>query len=640
MPPEGASIETLRARAALVARTREFFAAREVLEVETPLIGHGLVVEAHLEPIPCAVRGAGADSLPRHLLTSPEGPMKRLLARGSGPIYQLAPAFRDGERGARHTPEFTILEWYRPGFDHHALMAEVEALVRALMPERTPEAFERRTYRDLFRDAAGIDPFDTSVAAIAAACARLGVPLPPDFAASTLDDALDLLLVGALEPTLGRERPLFLVDYPAPPRGGERRARRLGAPPPPHRRVPRRRPGGGAPPLRGGRAGVRPPRDGRDRARHHRRGPRLPAGVSRGRESLHFGPSPVFIAGRSDARPSGETPTRRAGNSMALSPARPRAAHRALLRAALGLLLLACLPSPASAQRPAEDPAARQVREAVARGDLKGAIDLGRSLLPANLDNPRLREQLGGAYYLASVRLQRGGAAGETVAGLQREARTHLARAAELSPGPLPIRLIWTLALLENSLGDAAGALRAAGRGLRDHPGELRLLTVRAQARTALGELDEAEREWRALVAAQPGSLDAVIGLGGCLEALGRACDAADLFIDRGFAGDEGEAARSWRAQFELVRVLVACGRLDDTIGPLERALALEPQRARIAVELAEQYHRAGRSDDALPLLDRWLGERGFADRELRTTAHYRRARILANRGEMARARE
>jgi len=215
MPPEGASIETLRARAALVARTREFFAAREVLEVETLLIGHGLVVEAHLEPIPCAVRGAGADSLPRHLLTSPEGPMKRLLARGSGPIYQLAPAFRDGERGARHTPEFTILEWYRPGFDHHALMAEVEALVRALMPERTPEAFERRTYRDLFRDAAGIDPFDTSVAAIAAACARLGVPLPPDFAASTLDDALDLLLVGALEPTLGRERPLFLVDYPA-----------------------------------------------------------------------------------------------------------------------------------------------------------------------------------------------------------------------------------------------------------------------------------------------------------------------------------------------------------------------------------------------------------------------------------------
>ena len=325
---------------------------------------------------------------------------------------------------------------------------------------------------------------------------------------------------------------------------------------------------------------------------------------------------------------------------MALSPARPRAAHRALLRAALGLLLLACLPSPASAQRPAEDPAARQVREAVARGDLKGAIDLGRSLLPANLDNPRLREQLGGAYYLASVRLQRGGAAGETVAGLQREARTHLARAAELAPGPLPIRLIWTLALLENSLGDAAGALRAAERGLRDHPGELRLLTVRAQARTALGELDEAEREWRALVAAQPGSLDAVIGLGGCLEALGRACDAADLFIDSGFAEDEGEAARSWRAQFELVRVLVACGRLDDTIGPLERALALEPQRARIAVELAEQYHRAGRSDDALPLLDRWLGERGFVDRELRTTAHYRRARILANRGEMARARE
>ncbi len=213
-------LERLRLRAACLARTRQFFAARDVLEVDTPLLGHGLVVEAAIDPIPCQVDLGPAVGSPQcHLLSSPEGPMKRLLAAGSGSIYQFAHAFRDGEVGRRHSPEFSILEWYRVGFDHHQLMDEVEALMRALVPALVPvtgePAFERRSYRQVFVAGAGIDPFDTSLAEVAAVCERHAVPLPSSFAQGSLDDALDLLLVGLLEPGLGTPTPLFVCDYPA-----------------------------------------------------------------------------------------------------------------------------------------------------------------------------------------------------------------------------------------------------------------------------------------------------------------------------------------------------------------------------------------------------------------------------------------
>lgn len=206
----------LRQRAALFARARQFFAERHVLEVDTPILGHGLVVESDIEPIPCRVRsGIAAHSLDRHLLTSPEGPMKRLLAAGSGPIYQFAHAFRDGEVGRRHSTEFTLLEWYRPGFDHHGLMDEVDALVRTLIPSIGEVAFERLSYREVFVEGVGIDPFRTSLAEVRAACERFSVPIPASYAQGTIDDALDLLLVGHLEPMLGTPVPLFVHDYPA-----------------------------------------------------------------------------------------------------------------------------------------------------------------------------------------------------------------------------------------------------------------------------------------------------------------------------------------------------------------------------------------------------------------------------------------
>lgn len=205
----------LRLRADFLARTRAFFAARDVCEVDTAILGQGLVVESEIEPIPCQVRGAGTTSLDRYLLTSPEGPMKRLLAAGSGPIYQIAHAFRNGEAGRRHSPEFTILEWYRPGFDHFALMDEVEALVRTLIPNVGASAFERRSYRQVFRGAVGIDPFATSLAELRATCERLAIPLPESFDRGSIDDALDLLLVTHIEPGLGTPAPLFVHDYPA-----------------------------------------------------------------------------------------------------------------------------------------------------------------------------------------------------------------------------------------------------------------------------------------------------------------------------------------------------------------------------------------------------------------------------------------
>ncbi len=208
------SVAVLRERAALVAETRAFFAARGVLEVDTPLLAAGVVVEANIDPIPCRVRLGPAGVVDRLLLASPEGPMKRLLAAGSGPIYQLAHAFRDGEVGRRHAVEFTMLEWYRPGIDHYALMDEVEDLVDVLLPRVAGARFERRTYRELFTSSVGVDPFSTSLSELAEACDRVGLDRPAGFSEGSIDDALDLLLVGHVEPQLRGAGPVFVHAYP------------------------------------------------------------------------------------------------------------------------------------------------------------------------------------------------------------------------------------------------------------------------------------------------------------------------------------------------------------------------------------------------------------------------------------------
>ena len=209
--------DTLRLRAALLAAIRAFFAARAVLEVETPLLSAAAISDPHLDSFATVYHGPG----PRHgrtlyLHTSPEFPMKRLLAAGSGCIYQIARVFRDGEAGRRHNPEFTLLEWYRLGFDHHRLMDEVAELVTLLLAGRLPlAAAERLSYREIFQRHLGVDPHRSTVAELAACAERAGISIPPGMPDDAVDPWLDLLLTQCIEPHLGQGRLTFVYDYPA-----------------------------------------------------------------------------------------------------------------------------------------------------------------------------------------------------------------------------------------------------------------------------------------------------------------------------------------------------------------------------------------------------------------------------------------
>jgi lysyl-tRNA synthetase class 2 len=204
-----ASLQALRLRARLLGVIRAFFAERGVLEVETPSLAASGASDAHIASLSTACRAsAGVRRL--YLQTSPEFAMKRLLASGSGPIYQVCRAFRDGESGRLHNPEFTLLEWYRPDFDHHALMDEMEALLDRLL---APAPSRRLTYRAAFVELGEADPFDTSTEALAALAASAGLN---DAAGAHLDrDALlDFLFSHTVQPRLGDGR-VYVYDYPA-----------------------------------------------------------------------------------------------------------------------------------------------------------------------------------------------------------------------------------------------------------------------------------------------------------------------------------------------------------------------------------------------------------------------------------------
>lgn len=208
-----ATWEVLRRRADLLAALRAFFAERGVLEVETPVLCSAGSTDPHLEQFSTRYRAPGAAAgRPLFLQTSPEFCMKRLLAAGSGPIYQLTKAFRNGEAGRRHNPEFTMLEWYRPGYDHHALMDEVDALLQRVLG--TPFA-ERIPYAELCERHLGLDPHQATPAELRACAARLNISAS-DALGDEQDAWLQLLWTHAVEPRLARAgRPLFVTDYPA-----------------------------------------------------------------------------------------------------------------------------------------------------------------------------------------------------------------------------------------------------------------------------------------------------------------------------------------------------------------------------------------------------------------------------------------
>ena len=212
-----ADLSVLRLRAELLAQIRAFFAARGVLEVETPALSAAAITDPHLASFKTCYSGPGPQhGRPLYLHTSPEFAMKRLLAAGSGCIYQIARVFRDGEAGSRHNPEFTLLEWYRVGFDHHRLMDEVAELVGMLLAGRLALAEpERLSYRQIFQHHLNLDPHRATVTDLAACAETRNVSIPTGMPPDDPDPWLDLLLTHCVEPRLGSGRLTFVHDYPA-----------------------------------------------------------------------------------------------------------------------------------------------------------------------------------------------------------------------------------------------------------------------------------------------------------------------------------------------------------------------------------------------------------------------------------------
>jgi elongation factor P--(R)-beta-lysine ligase len=205
-----AAIELLRARAAMLARIRAYFAAQGVLEVQTPVLSAAAVSDPQIESIEAApARG------PRLFLqTSPEYPMKRLLAAGLGDSYQVCPVFRDGESGRLHNPEFTMIEWYRLDFGVAEMQHDVDRVLRVACADiRTFPPSRSVSYRAVLQDACGIDCTGSSVAEMRAAATERGLE-PARAGGWGRDDWLDLLMGGIVGPTLGHDAPVFLEDYP------------------------------------------------------------------------------------------------------------------------------------------------------------------------------------------------------------------------------------------------------------------------------------------------------------------------------------------------------------------------------------------------------------------------------------------
>ncbi|MCQ9053141.1 elongation factor P--(R)-beta-lysine ligase [Vibrio diabolicus] len=207
-----ASIDQLRQRATLIASIRQFFADRQVMEVDTPAMSHATVTDIHLHTFQTEFVGPGyADGSKLFFMTSPEFHMKRLLAAGSGCIYQINKAFRNEENGRYHNPEFTMLEWYRVGFDHHKLMDEMDDLLQLVLK---CGAAQRMTYQQAFIDVLGVCPLEGSMTELKTAASKLGLSdiAEPEEDRDTL---LQLLFSVGVEHKIGQDVPAFVYDFPA-----------------------------------------------------------------------------------------------------------------------------------------------------------------------------------------------------------------------------------------------------------------------------------------------------------------------------------------------------------------------------------------------------------------------------------------
>lgn len=206
-----AAIDTLKRRAQLLADVRCFFAARQVLEVETPVLSQAAPTATYLDSFEAQYLPPGSEPQSYYLQTSPEFPMKRLLAAGSGDIYQIARVFRNGELGRLHNPEFTMLEWYRPALGYHGLMDEVDALLQQVAG--LPAAL-KFSYQTLFKQYLNLDPLQAEAGSLKQTALASIKGLPDDWQ-SDRDGWLEMLMSEVIEPALAKlKQPVIVYDFP------------------------------------------------------------------------------------------------------------------------------------------------------------------------------------------------------------------------------------------------------------------------------------------------------------------------------------------------------------------------------------------------------------------------------------------
>ncbi|MEG3132053.1 elongation factor P--(R)-beta-lysine ligase [Rouxiella sp. T17] len=207
-----ASIANLLKRAAILAEIRRFFNDRGVLEVETPTMSQATITDIHLFPFETRFVGPGAaDGMTLYMMTSPEYHMKRLLAAGSGPIFQIGRSFRNEEAGRYHNPEFTMLEWYRPRFDMYRLMNEMDDLLQQILDCDTAETV---SYQQIFIRHLEVDPLSADKTQLREVAAKLDLSNIAD-EEEDRDTLLQLLFAMGVEPHIGRDKPTFVYHFPA-----------------------------------------------------------------------------------------------------------------------------------------------------------------------------------------------------------------------------------------------------------------------------------------------------------------------------------------------------------------------------------------------------------------------------------------
>jgi lysyl-tRNA synthetase class 2 len=208
--------EYAQKRAQILKKVRQFFDERNVIEVETPALSQGTVTDVHLDSITCRYNfltdSSSEQSTNLYLQTSPEFHMKRLLASGYGCIFQIAKAFRHEEAGRFHNPEFTLLEWYRLGFDHFTLMNEVAELLTTVLECNVPVQV---TYQDLFIELVGLDPLTATRVQLISVIESNGKLSDWLSVEQDNDILLQFIFSELIEPNIGNDSPCFVYNFPS-----------------------------------------------------------------------------------------------------------------------------------------------------------------------------------------------------------------------------------------------------------------------------------------------------------------------------------------------------------------------------------------------------------------------------------------